>query len=546
MKGKLFRFNFRIQTILVLTIILLASLNRVSWYSIKVLADDQESSGGLEKEIDEQKEKLEKTENKLKDYQKKSNDIDNTIKGLSGQLNVTRSQLNNVKNQINEFTDEINNLNIKLDLRSKELDRKITVKNDALRNLYIANQTGLITLLLAEKNIKESLATITYHKKFIDASEGIIGGINEDINTYNDEKKQIEDLKAKIETQKKNLEGLSSKIQSEVAGYKDELAQISQSRLALEQERAQISKKLSELSAAQKGILQEKTDTFTSSVGDVPATGEKESRADYDPGFKKAFAAFSFGAPHRKGMSQYGAKGRAEEGQDYKEILKAYYGDIDIENPDIPSKINTDKGSMDIDGKYLKGLAEMPASWPMEALKAQAIAARTYALSYVGWRNNGGGGSGKICTTENCQVWSSSKASSGSAKRWHEAVEATKGKVMISKDTNELFSSWYAATSGGFNFKYTSLGHTTGGGWDTKCKGKDCWTKDAYENIAGSPWFYKGWFKSRGGNSCGRKHPWLSEEEFADIIGALVLYEDDDDNQKHLSQIDAKNAMVKM
>ncbi len=29
---------------------------------------------------------------------------------------------------------------------------------------------------------------------------------------------------------------------------------------------------------------------------------------------------------------------------------------------------------------YLRGIAEMPAAWPMEALKAQAIAARTYAV----------------------------------------------------------------------------------------------------------------------------------------------------------------------
>src|SRR5688572_32998420 len=29
---------------------------------------------------------------------------------------------------------------------------------------------------------------------------------------------------------------------------------------------------------------------------------------------------------------------------------------------------------------YMQGLAEVPGSWPMEALKAQAVAARTYVL----------------------------------------------------------------------------------------------------------------------------------------------------------------------
>ncbi|TML56776.1 MAG: hypothetical protein E6G17_13945, partial [Actinobacteria bacterium] len=31
-------------------------------------------------------------------------------------------------------------------------------------------------------------------------------------------------------------------------------------------------------------------------------------------------------------------------------------------------------------GEYLWGIAEVPSSWPAEALKAQVVAARTYAL----------------------------------------------------------------------------------------------------------------------------------------------------------------------
>ena len=34
---------------------------------------------------------------------------------------------------------------------------------------------------------------------------------------------------------------------------------------------------------------------------------------------------------------------------------------------------------------YLKGIAEVPPSWPRAALEAQAIAARSYALATTGW-----------------------------------------------------------------------------------------------------------------------------------------------------------------
>jgi len=52
------------------------------------------------------------------------------------------------------------------------------------------------------------------------------------------------------------------------------------------------------------------------------------------------------------------------------------------------------------------------------------------------------------------------------------------------------------------------------------------WPDTAYEKIAGSPWFYMGWYKSRGGASCGRTSPWLTSTEMADILNAWkVLYE---------------------
>jgi len=499
----------------------------------------------IQEKIAEEKKNLDSTDKKLSDVRKTADEITSKLKDLSGNLGATQSQVNSLQSQINSLSADISILNTKMDIKNEDLEQRKTVKNATIRGLYIANQKSLFELLLDANSLTKSTQNAAYYLTFVDSSEHIIGSINSEITKYNEDKKEIEDIKVQIEKQKKDLQVILNRITAQVNSVKGELAAVSQQKIALQDERNSIQKKLNELSAAQQNLLQEKTETFSTSVGDVPTTGDLNSQASYDPGFRKAFAAFSFGAPHRKGMSQYGAKGRAEEGQDYKEILKAYYGDVDIIKPDLPSKINTDKGQFDLDGKYLNGLAEMPASWPMDALKAQAIAARTYAMSYIGWRINNTNPSGRICTTESCQVWSSSKASSSSAARWHQAVEETKGMIMVSKKTGDVFSAFYAATSGGYNYSYTSLGHTTSGGWDTKCSGKDCWTSGAYESIAKSPWFYKGWYKTRSNLSCGRTHPWLTEDEFADIIGALVLYDKNKNNQTHLSQPDAKSCWGK-
>lgn len=524
---------------LVILFISISILYPISFYhSTKAKASEEED---IQKAIDKAKKELEKTDSDLSNIQEKAAALSAQIGSLSGKLNITDAELKGLEKQRQELITDIDNLEKKMNIKNDEIETRKKIRNLTLKSLYKENQKGLFVTLLTEKDLSIAIEKTQYIKQFINTSETLIGTINGEIQRYDSDKKEIEEIKTKTEAQQKELEKIANQLASQVSAAKNNLSSVSQEKIALQDQLASINKKLSELSAKQKALLEEKTGSFTTSVGDVPTTGDSHARADYDPGFRKAFAAFSFGAPHRKGMSQYGAKGRAEEGQSYKDILKGYYGDVNIEKKDIPSTIRTDQGTFDLDGKYLNGLAEMPSDWPMEALKAQAIAARTYALAYIGWRTDNTSPSGSICTTENCQVWSSSKASSSSAARWHQAVSETKGIIMTGKDSGEIFSALYAATSGGYNYSYSSLGHKTNGGWDTTCNSKDCWTSKAYESIGGSPWFYKGWYKTRSGLSCNRDNPWLTEKEFADIVGALVLYKENSDNQTHLSQVDAKS-----
>lgn len=287
-----------------------------------------------------------------------------------------------------------------------------------------------------------------------------------------------------------------------------------------------------QIKAKQEALLALKAGGFQTSVGEVPPADDPASRPDFNPGFSPAFAVFSFGAPHRKGMSQYGAYGRAKAGQSAEEILKAYYGGgIEIKK-DYPTNINIKVqgyGTVDLE-TYVKRIYEMPNSWGdnggFEALKAQAVAARSYALAYT---NNG---QGSICATENCQVYKPINKGG----KWEEAVNATRGWVLIAN--GKPFSAWYASTAGGYIFSYTYNGYSTPGFWDTS-KGRDGWTDEAWEKKAGSPWFYKAWYRLRSGASYGRSHPWLTQEEFTDILNALLIYKGNPAEVSHLSSLDA-------
>ena len=97
--------------------------------------------------------------------------------------------------------------------------------------------------------------------------------------------------------------------------------------------------------------------------------------------------------------------------------------------------------------EYILGvvLAEMPASFESEALKAQAVVARTYTLRSKRHEN------AQICTDSTCcQAYCSPKDYSGSAsalEKVKKAVEATAGEIVTYKGTP--IEATYFSCSGG-------------------------------------------------------------------------------------------------
>ena len=90
---------------------------------------------------------------------------------------------------------------------------------------------------------------------------------------------------------------------------------------------------------------------------------------------------------------------------------------------------------------YLWGVvpSEMPDTWPAEALKSQAIVARTYALTHML-----GGGDFDVYPDTRSQVYGGMAAESDSA---HEAVDGTAGEVVLYK--GELAQTFFFSSSGG-------------------------------------------------------------------------------------------------
>jgi stage II sporulation protein D (peptidoglycan lytic transglycosylase) len=100
--------------------------------------------------------------------------------------------------------------------------------------------------------------------------------------------------------------------------------------------------------------------------------------------------------------------------------------------------------------KYLLGLNEVPATWPEEALKAQAVAARTFALYTLADtpRPDASAYGFDICATDQCQVFSGADVVSlPDGDRWRAAVDATAGQAVL-YEGRPIFAR-YHSTSGG-------------------------------------------------------------------------------------------------
>jgi len=417
---------------------------------------------------------------------------------LEKNLATTKKLIQAIELQVNNLEKEILQQEIELEYQKEIFAARV-------RDYYKKSRGySLFALFLASSSANDLFRELSYRQSAAANDKRIILEVSQGLKELNDNKAKLEANSLKLNNAKNKLDQDTKNLASDVKKVEDFFSQVESTIAAL--------------SAKQQALLAEKTGTFQTTVGEVPLADDPASRPDYNPGFSPAFAAFSFGAPHRKGMSQYGAFGRAKAGQSAEEILKAYYGGgIEIKK-DYSTSININVqgyGSVDIE-TYTKRIYEMPGSWGdeggMEALKAQAVAARSYALAYT---NNG---AGSICATESCQVYKPTNKGG----KWEEAVNATTGWVLVVN--GQPFSAWYASTAGGYTYSYSAQGYSTPGLWDTSCGNQGCWTSEAWEKKADSPWFYKGWYKSRSGSSCGRSHPWLTQEEMADILNAIVVY----------------------
>lgn len=426
---------------------------------------------------------LEDTKKELEGLQKANSNNKATLKSLNDDLEKIKSQVAYLESEITRKEREVARGEKTLGKQKALLDERVV---SYYKNL--GKNSNSVLSLLGGENLGDALREFFYQKRYLDEDKNHIVSTVGYITDLEGKKADLVKQRARLDPIKEELNKQSAFLAGEVEkGDKTE---------------SKLKDKIAELSEKQQSILSARSGSSVTSVGSVPTSGDTAAtiafKASAPP---NSFAVFSFGAyTHRNGMSQYGAKARAEAGQNAEQILQAYYSGASVnKGGSTPDNIDVQGyGSMPFKD-YLYGIYEMPESWPMEALKAQAVLARTYAMK----------AGQPICTNEACQVYHQPPKTGA----WKQAVDETDHWVLENAPNAQ-----YSSTTGGW---------TNNGGWDTTDHSNSGdWTSRAYESIAGSPWFYRSWYRQGyrdDANSCGRSHPWLSQEEFSDIINAWIV-----------------------
>lgn len=415
-------------------------------------------------ELEDLEKDLQNTRNQIQEYEKQLNATKVAVEaakkqaaGYQGALRSYSGQLAYAKAQLTQTTLELEQKQIELDstaAKVKEATLSVQyhegVLKGVVRDFYKKTFNDEVSYLLMGQTAGDVARTFVYRDRVSDGLRvqfleivDMLQGLLMQQDKLAADKESFEKQREELIAQQSYLERQIATTNANLAITQGQETQLSQTRRSLEEQIGELTQKEQQLLAAKSAVT-----NSTNTIGEIEEGLQDVPSA---PGVNH-YSVWTYGHPHQVGMSQYGAYGRALSGQNYSQILLAYFSNVSIEhywNDDNPIPV---QGYGDMSMRdYLYRLGEMPEGWGStggyEALKAQVVAARTYALNYIYYSWNGSALVDKsptpICTTQSCQVIGNPKTG-----KWKQAVDETEGMVILY--SGKPITAWYSASAGGF------------------------------------------------------------------------------------------------
>lgn len=407
---------------------------------IEISHVDARSLDDIQKEIDDQKNALDQINSQLKN-------AENTLKSSQAGLNSAQGEIPKIEAEIGQIEAELELTKLQIEvavetekLKGLEQEERESRQESAIKQAYIDWRSDQKVMKALVVGTSDNVRSQVYQSQVANEE---MGGIESLIDEIAGIKLNISDLeRATAELEKKNTELTQRKVELEarVIALRNSFSWSSGAVAGLRSQATVLQANIAQLSAEQKA-LQDYEAWLLGQSGNGGSQPLQPSQLYFTGKGRELYTG------HGVGMSQYGAYGLAQNGWSATQILTHYYTGVAVGQygasqeitikycqnnpvfaayqqgcmsggvyygPEVVERVSLDQ--------YLAGLGEMPNSWPLEARKAQMIAARTYALRYTA----NGNPNNPICLTTYCQV---SYIKSGDVAEM-DAVQQTKDLVI--------------------------------------------------------------------------------------------------------------------
>lgn len=411
---------------------------------------ESQSADDIAKQIQDEQAKLEETVKNIQSLEQQLADSKNALEIAETGVPYLEAKIKEVETQI-----EVNKAKLQLlqkNNKVKELQaaqRKLLQKS-ALSNAYIDwksnnGSTKFNWMLLNDDLDAIQIETLT--STALGNDNKSIDKLLKELYMLNSEIESSEQLALNLQDETKKLESQKVDFQNQI-GYLTNTISTSASQIgSLMDQQASIQKNIATLTAEQQKAAAKEAEILRQKQAEEERLRkERESKPRDLTNGKFYFSGFGrdLYQGHGVGLSQWGAHGAGLSGMSAEQIITFYYTQVSIE---------TRPGSVEVIGvgtldsnDYVAGIGEVPDKacgtdaqvrenplkyafdnpeypfdcWPEESIKAQVIAARSYALSY----------GGPICNSASCQLYHG-----GEGKRW--AADETKDMVIVSSGATE-------------------------------------------------------------------------------------------------------------
>jgi len=461
--------------------------NRNSSQKIFIDAQDRSLEEVIRELEEKQKEKGEK-EKSLKDIESKISLLGRRSGTLENQISQVQRDIDVVNEELKKCEEEIKKNEENIKIISEGLTKNMEDLKEMVTALYQFSQVNTVELMLMSDDISSFLIKNELQSQNIRKCKDEILRLEEEFKKLEEFKKELDNEKATFEKIAKDLEEEKKKLENELADTKRQIALNTSQANILRGQIAQLQSAIDLLEEEQKRILEKEQEQLMQG-----GNGGTEPLKPGDYYFRVRGRDLYDG--HGVGMSQWGAYGMAQAGENYQQILTFYYTGTYIGTTAVSSIPVVGYGYMDLE-HYVAGLGEVPDKacgteeqvagnpqkyvvdnpnsvwdcWPEEAIKAQVVAARTYAVYYT---HNGSGPA--ICTTAACQVYKG-----GEGKRW--AVDETSKQVVL-----------YNGSPIGAFYHSSARGHTEANEyvWTANKYGAVGYARPYLRGVDDSAWAYR-------------------------------------------------------